>query len=352
MSSLAPPVRPIPEGGTAGWRSGFWGASTPTLWGSCTLTTWFTVSGATPATPLTNLKVVSADGGTTAEFAPDAGMVCCSFTHLGEELLHRGNGLDAYAQHGATMGIPLLYPWANRLDGFDYRAAGRAVRLPADRTRIPLDPNGLPIHGVIPGRMRWTPEEQGEPTMLIARLAWTSPELRELFPFSHELRIEAVVTGGTLTIATAVRPLEDEPVPVSFGYHPYLRLPGSRRESWSVQMPASERLVLDQRMIPTGGREPVAQTAFALADTSWDDGFAIGSQPARFAVTAPDREIAVELLEGFPFGQIYAPPEHDFICFEPMTAPTNALCSGEGLSLVAPGEEYRAVFRITTSRRR
>jgi len=28
--------------------------------------------------------------------------------------------VSAYAQYGKTMGIPLLYPWANRLAAFDY----------------------------------------------------------------------------------------------------------------------------------------------------------------------------------------------------------------------------------------
>jgi aldose 1-epimerase len=43
------------------------------------------------------------------------------------------------------------------------------------------------------------------------------------------------------------------------------------------------------------------------------------------------------------------PPDQDFICFEPMTAPTNALVNGEGLALVAPGERYRAAFRVSIS---
>ena len=43
-------------------------------------------------------------------------------------------------------------------------------------------------------------------------------------------------------------------------------------------------------------------------------------------------------------------PGQEFICFEPMTAPTNALNSGDGLTVIAPGESYRAAFRIGLSR--
>src|SRR3954462_10187697 len=65
-----------------------------------------------------------------AAFAPGAGMAGVSLRHAGEELLHRGAGLEAYVERGAVMGIPFLHPWANRLAGFEYAVDGRAVRLP------------------------------------------------------------------------------------------------------------------------------------------------------------------------------------------------------------------------------
>jgi aldose 1-epimerase len=283
------------------------------------------------------VRVASADGGTVAEFAPDAGMVCCSLERDGAQLLDGGKGLDAYASRGSTMGIPLLYPWANRLDAFEYSAAGKTVTLPHD---LPVDPNGLPIHGAVPGQMRWDASTAG--STLSARLEWT---LLELFPYEHEGALEISVGPGELSITTSVR--ATDPTPVSFGYHPYLRL-GSDRAGWRVQLPELQRLVLDARMIPTGEREAFSQTDFELADSSWDDGFVVGAQPARFEVSDPSGGgIALELVEGYPFAQIYAPPGRDFICFEPMTAPTNALRSGDGLTVVAPGQEYRATFTIT-----
>ena len=63
-----------------------------------------------------------------ATFVPDAGMLCSSLRHRGEELLAQNAGVEAYARHGRTMGIPLLYPWANRLASFEYSVAGHDVR--------------------------------------------------------------------------------------------------------------------------------------------------------------------------------------------------------------------------------
>src|SRR4051794_40231204 len=64
-----------------------------------------------------------------ARFATGAGMVGCSLRHRGEELLGLGRGLEAYVREGKVFGIPILYPWANRLGGWGYEAAGRRVVL-------------------------------------------------------------------------------------------------------------------------------------------------------------------------------------------------------------------------------
>jgi galactose mutarotase-like enzyme len=304
------------------------------------------MSAANGRSPIT---LISPDGNSEAEFVPDANMLCRSLKYRGTELLDQGAGIEAYAERGATMGIPLLYPWANRLASFDYRAAGKSVSLPVNGGRIPLDDAGLPIHGVIPGQLNWEVDRRAQRDRVTARLAWNSADLFELFPFAHELRGEASLTDNALTIAITLVPTAEDAVPVSFGYHPYLRVPGAGRESWHVKLGAFRRLMVDERMIPTGEREPVARRDLCLGHQSFDDGFDALSVPAEFEVAAEDFALTVRFLEGFSYAQVYAPIGHDFICFEPMTAPTNALNSGAGLALVRPGAEYRAAFSVAIS---
>ena len=109
---------------------------------------------------------------------------------------------------------------------------------------------------------------------------------------------------------------------------------------------AFRHLIVDERMIPTGEREPIERRSLCLGEQSFDDGFDGLAVPAEFEVAAGDYALTVEFLEGFAYAQVYAPTGHDFVCFEPMTAPTNALNSGNGLALVAPGAEYRAAFSV------
>jgi galactose mutarotase-like enzyme len=244
------------------------------------------------------------------------------------------------------MGIPLLHPWANRLAGPSYRVGETTVRLPAPEGRYATDPNGLPIHGALPGDLRWTVPAASPAERVSARLPWQSPELLELFPFEHELVMDVEVGAGRLTLSTTLCATGSEPVPVAFGFHPYLRIPGSSRRDWRVALGATQRLVLDEHMIPTGAGEPLAEREFALDEQSWDDGLAGLNKPARFEVSDGHRTLTVTFEEGFGYAQVYAPPGHDYICFEPMTAPTNALNSGEGLVVVAPGEEYRTRWSV------
>src|SRR5689334_5267 len=97
-------------------------------------------------------------GDLSATFVPQLGMIGASLTHRGEELLGQRNGLAAYEAKGSTMGIPLLHPWANRLSGMTYKAAGKSVTLDPDSPRLKLDPNGLPMHGLLSASPHWQVE--------------------------------------------------------------------------------------------------------------------------------------------------------------------------------------------------
>jgi aldose 1-epimerase len=113
-----------------------------------------------------------------------------------------------------------------------------------------------------------------------------------------------------------------------------------------VEMPVLTRALLDDRGIPSGREEPADVAPGPLAGRTYDDMFTAFAEHARFALEGGGRRIELEFGEGYPVAQVYAPPEEQFICFEPMTAPTNALVTGEGLRAVAPGAAFRAEFRV------
>jgi aldose 1-epimerase len=151
-----------------------------------------------------------------------------------------------------------------------------------------------------------------------------------------------------LKVCTTLTATGTDAVPVAFGFHPYLRLPGVPREAWHVGFPVRRRLVHDDRLIPSGETQPVAPLSGPVADRTWDDGFDRFDEPGAFEVSGGGRALQVELTEGFPVAQIFAPPGEGYVCVEPMTAPANALAGPDSdLDWVAPGESRTAVFRLT-----
>jgi aldose 1-epimerase len=139
------------------------------------------------------------------------------------------------------------------------------------------------------------------------------------------------------------------PVPVSFGWHPYLALPGVQRADWHVELPVRTRALLDERGIPTGRTEPVDIPGAALGERGYDDLFTeLGERPV-FALEGGGRRVELEFGEGYGLAQVYAPAGEHYICFEPMTAPTDALVSGTGLRFVSPGASFSARFRVRVS---
>ncbi|MDE3069768.1 MAG: aldose 1-epimerase [Acidobacteriota bacterium] len=302
--------------------------------------------------PLQRRTVRSAEGGMVVEVVPAANMLCASIRHAAHELVDERGGVARYAEHGSTMGVPLLYPWANRLSAHEYEAAGKRVRLPRDTALVTQDPSGLPIHGVLPRWMAWSPgPPQHGGSRLTAQLEWDERlPVFSLFPFEHRLSYEILAEEDAVTFAVTLRACGEDHVPACFGFHPYLRPGGGAREEWEVRMPDCERLLLDGRMLPTGERVPVAARAFALGHASFDDAFAGLSATSILSIGGPERSFDVALLEGYRYAQLYAPAGERFVCLEPMTAPADALRSGVGLELVAPGAELRASFRIALGR--
>lgn len=291
----------------------------------------------------------AAAGGLEARFAPGAGMVGCSLLHAGEELLGERDGLGAYAERPSTMGIPLLYPWANRLAEFEFQVAGRSITLDPDSPRLELDPNGLPIHGLMSGIPGWKVEaHEADRDRALLRASFPFDDasgLTAAFPFPHEVTISAELRENTLSIRTSVAPTNGGPLPVSFGFHPYLRLPDVPRAEWRMSVSVREHLVLDGLGLPTGEREPARIEDGTLGERTFDDGFT-ASEGDPFVLSGGGREIELTFVHGYPFAQLYAPEDDDVVAFEPMTAPTNALVSGSDLPVVEPGGLYDAAFEL------
>ena len=281
-------------------------------------------------------------GALRATFVPGVGMTGVSLRRDGREHLALPGGVAAL-RAGHTGGLPLLAPWANRLASRRYRAAGVDVDL--RRLRVHTDDHGLPIHGLLVGSPDW--EVTGtRAARNVARLTATTIVDAPAFPFPHLLELAIAAHDDRLVIDTMLVPTGDRKVPVAFGWHPYLRVPGTPRARWTVHLPAREHLALDDRGIPTGVSTRAPAEDDVLGRRTFDDLYRLG-RDRRLAFTGEDgASVEVQGNPHFPYAQVWVPPGKAFAALEPMAAPTNALVTGN-THLVAPGDAFTATFTLT-----
>jgi aldose 1-epimerase len=298
------------------------------------------------------IRLESGEGLATT-YVPEAGMIGISLISDGEEMIGQRHGIESYVESGKTMGIPLLHPWANRLAADQYEFGEAKVDLTKDAAGVRRDGNGLPIHGNMAANPHWVVEDASTGD----ELEWAGlkatfdygarPELLASFPFPHRITIEITLAGKELGVKTTVTATGDVAVPLAFGFHPYISLPGSDRGGWTIDLPEMTALDLDERGIPTGTSHPFPARTETLGTESWDHAFSGVASGSIFAVADERHMVTVRFDEGYPATQVFAPPGEKVICFEPMKAPANALVSGRDLASISPGESDVSRFTIT-----
>jgi galactose mutarotase-like enzyme len=280
-------------------------------------------------------------GPLVATFLPELGLLGASLRHRGDELLALPGGLDGY-RSGDVTGLPLLAPWANRLGAPQYDVDGVTVDL--EGLALHTDDQGLPIHGTMTAQPGWEVLEAGERSFTARFDFGDHAHLLASFPFPHELRVEVAIAATTLRMTTTVTPTTDRAVPISFGYHPYLQLPGVRREDIRLRLPARRHLQLDTQGLPTGVDRAEDAEDEPLGSRTFDDLYELASD-RRLGLTGGGRRLTIELEDGYRFAQVFTPPAAASVCLEPMTAAVNALVDG-GYELVSAGASFTARFSL------
>jgi aldose 1-epimerase len=100
-------------------------------------------------------------------------------------------------------------------------------------------------------------------------------------------------------------------------------------------------------------KSPVTLAGVALDDVM--SGLVRGeSGRAEFSVEGAKQKISVLYGPKYPVAVVYAPAGRDFICFEPMSGPTNAFNLHHAgkypeLQSIAPGAKWRESFWVVAS---
>mgnify|MGYP005835819991 CR=1 FL=1 len=298
--------------------------------------------------------------GIEVSVAPSLGNMACEMKAHGKNVLWMPRALGDFKTRPGLAGVPFLAPWANRIDGWAYYANGKQYLLNRELKNAGPDQNGNPMHGLLGTSPLWRVVELGAGAAdahVTSRLEfWKHPDLMAQFPFAHTIEMTYRLAGGALEVETRLLNHSSQPMPVAIGFHPYFRLYDSPRDEWKIRIPAREQMVLSEKLIPTGETKPnpYAET-LPLAGVRLDDVFSgllrdAGGR-ATFRVEGHGESISVAFGPKYRIGVVYAPPRGGFVCFEPMSAPTNAFNMTQAgtykeMDSIPPGGEWKESFWI------
>ena len=176
----------------------------------------------------------------------------------GHNLVRTAASLDAFKANTGLTGIPLLAPFANRLDQTAFYADGKKYDfdLGLGNVRGPI-----PSTGFVNGSTEW----QLVGFKADANSAWVTcrldfykiPAFIKQWPFAHTITITYRVADGALEVHTRLDNLSDQPMPVDIGYHPIYELPDGNRDDWTVSVDAKTHWIEIPERLPTGETQPI-----------------------------------------------------------------------------------------------
>lgn len=303
-----------------------------------------------------SVRLTEVESSSEVSVSPAFGAIAYDFHVNGKQVLWAPPGvtLGELVAKPRLLGNPLLSPWANRIEGMSYKANGKEYLLNAALGNLRLDGNKNPIHGLVTFSKLWQVKEvlaQKDHAMVRMSLDCSrQPDLLAQFPFPHRIELTYKLTAGVLEVITAIENLASEPMPLAIGFHPYFQLSDAPRDEWEVTIPAREQLVLSPKLIPTGElRANPYAAGVKLKGVVLDDVFGGLETNATFRVKGKKQVIEVVYGKDYTIGVVYAPAGQSFICFEPMTAPTNAFNTPGSYKTIAPGTTWRESYWIKTS---
>jgi aldose 1-epimerase len=282
--------------------------------------------------------------------------------------------LAAFRARPGLNGIPLLAPFANRLDEQAFWANGRRYAFDMTLGNVRGE---IPIHGFLSSVKDWNLTE----SKADATAAWASctldfyrhPLWMKQFPFAHTMTLTYRLASDGLEVRFRIDNLSVEPMPVSIGFHPYFQLTDSPRDDWTLAVGARVHYLLAPNKIPTGETEPIDKlfadpTKAAVKDFDLDDVFGdlIRDANGRASVVLRGKSQRLEVQLGPNYRSIvlYSPrprpgadPERagrGFVAIEPMAGITDSMNLAQKglykeLQSIPPGGSWQESFWLRPS---
>lgn len=303
--------------------------------------------------------------GSSAKIAVTTGFNCFDFTaHVGDrpvQVLYAADGFADGQQPPSHSGIPILFPYPNRIRAGKYSWDGTDYELP--ESLVAYDGAGNAIHGFCLD-VPWRVAEQSESSVTgVFCLSQDAPDRLPLWPADAVISIRYSVAGSCLRADIEVSNPSDVPLPWGFGTHAYFRLPltdAGGAEGCTVYAPVSCKWELED-CLPTGRilEPPEGQrlnTEPSFDGLKLDDVYTtVSAEDGVVTCRLRDRQSGLQVVQRCDdsFREIVAftPPWTSAVCLEPYTCTTDAINlqqngTDAGWQVLAPGGKWSGWIEI------
>ena len=145
----------------------------------------------------------------------------------------------------------VLFPFPNRLSDGAYSWDGNSYQFPINE---PI--SGTALHGFGQDKPMQAYQFSVREAEATAECRYSDPGEQDYYPFPFRFFIHFTLRPGALDIAMRFCNDGTTDLPVGLGWHPYFTL-ASRIDDMSMQMPDTDLVGVDERMIPTGKKYPL-----------------------------------------------------------------------------------------------
>jgi aldose 1-epimerase len=261
--------------------------------------------------------------------------------------------LDGYDENAMADGArcQTLVPWPNRVQDGSWRFDGQDLQLSLTE---PSQHNA--IHGLVRWAA-WSVSERTEEAITVTCTSYPQPG----YPWTIEVSNAWSLSDSGLAVTTTIVNRSDTVAPVACGFHPYVTSGTPTVDTATLHLRADSWLPTGEQQIPTG-RETVTGTPYdfreprPIGDVELDYAYTDLARDAdgrfRLRLTG-EHDLTVWMDEAYPYVEVFsgdALPDpsrrRQGLGLEPMSAPPNAMVTGEGLVRLEPGESWQGSWGI------
>ena len=289
--------------------------------------------------------VVLSGAGHEVRILPENGFNLYSWTVDGQQIMMEAEDLSL---KGPKYGIPVLFPFPNRVKDSCYSWQGKAYTL--QKRGVKVARHGLVCDEAFEVTDMGADENEAHCTAVIE----IAPEnaLYEGYPFACRLAVTYTLTQTGVRMDAHVENLSEQLMPFGFAVHPYFTKRGDGNTCF-IKVPAKRYYETDENLIPSGrilnaGEGTTIHDDFHSAESlDLDTVFRGLTEDMISQVRWSDLELAISASDCFRNAVVFTPKTRPGFCIEPQTCATNFInlhaqgfVDESGLLALAGGQHF------------